>query len=139
MEAWKRCPLLPEYQASTLGRIRRYPFQGRMPHGGKRVYGGKAWPGSWANGSGQGRYTFRFRGKTYKVARIVCAAFHGKPPNGAVCEHHNENGRDNRPENLLWSTQKANLNRPKFKAYCRSRTGENSPTVKARRKREEAI
>ena len=131
-EDWKPCPTLPGYEASTLGRIRCVPFEGRMPHGGKRMYSGKAWPGSWANSSGQGRYIFRYRGKTYKVARIVCAAFHGAPPSGAVCEHLNEDSRDNRPGNLLWSTQKANLNRPKFKAYCRTRFGKNSPVAKGR-------
>jgi hypothetical protein len=48
--------------------------------------------------------------------------------------HLNENSDDNRPENLAWGTQKQNLNAPGFIAYCKSRTGENSPTAKSRRK-----
>ena len=123
MEKWLVCPTLPEYEANKLGFIRCRPFAGKTPYGGRRSYGGKAWTGVWAKAGASGRYIFRFRGKTYKVARIVCAAFHGSPPGGAVCEHLNENPRDNRPENLSWSTQKANLNRPKIKQYHRSVCG----------------
>lgn len=74
-----------------------------------------------------------YRGKTYKVHRLVCEAFNGPPPfQGAVCMHLDEDYRNNRPDNLAWGTQKENLNAPGFIAYCRSRTGENSPTAKGR-------
>ena len=68
-----------------------------------------------------------------KVHQLVCDAFHGpKPFDGAVVIHINEDGLDNRAENLKWGTQKENLNMPKFLEYCRSRTGSNSPTAKAK-------
>jgi len=66
-----------------------------------------------------------------KVHRLVCEAFHGPAPfRNAVVIHLDEVGVNNRPENLKWGTQKENLNMPGFKAYCRSRTGENSPRAK---------
>lgn len=66
-----------------------------------------------------------------KVHRAVCEAFHGSPPfPNAVVIHLNENALDNRPENLKWGTQKENLNMPGFIKYCKSRTGEDSPTHK---------
>ena len=96
--------------------IRRVPFIGKMPHGGTRIYGGKAWSGCW-DGT---RYILQFRGKSYKVARLVCEAFHGTPPPWTpVCMHLDENSRNNCPKNLGWGTQKENMNAPKVKAYHR--------------------
>jgi hypothetical protein len=51
-----------------------------------------------------------------------------------VVLHLNEDALDNRPENLRWGTQKENLNMPKFIEYCKGRTGENSPSAKAKAK-----
>lgn len=69
-----------------------------------------------------------------KVHQLVCEAFNGpRPSDKHVVSHLNENALDNRPENLVWTTQKENLNMPKFIEYCRSRTGENSPFVKGRK------
>ncbi len=77
-----------------------------------------------------------YRGKTYKVARLVCEAFHGSAPSGKpVCMHLDEYSRNNRPDNLRWGTQKENLNAPGFLTYCHSRTGDNNPLIKGRRSR----
>lgn len=74
-----------------------------------------------------------------KVHRAVCEAFHGPPPSKkSVVIHIDENSLNNLPENLRWGTQKENLNMPKFIAYCKSRTGENNPYVKGRKRREKA-
>lgn len=71
-----------------------------------------------------------------KVHRLVCEAFHGAAPeDGMVVIHLDEDATNNRPENLKWGTQKENLNMPGFIAYCKSRTGENSPTIKGRANR----
>ncbi len=131
-EIWRQIPSLPDYEASSHGRVRRRLFKGVMPYGGTRAYGGKPWPGSWAGT----RYTMRYRGKTYKIARLVCEAFHGPAPTGEpYCLHIDENARNNRPENLKWGTQKENLNAPGFLEYCHGRRGENNPLIKGRRRR----
>lgn len=101
-----------------------------MPYGGERQYGGEPTFGQW---DGQ-RFIYPLDGKSHKVARLVCEAFNGPAPEGMVCMHLDENARNNVPDNLEWGTQKQNLNAPGFIEYCRSRTGENSPTVKARRR-----
>ena len=56
-----------------------------------------------------------------KIHQAVCEAFHGpKPFPEAVVIHLDEDGHNNRPENLKWGTQKENLNMPKFKAWQRT-------------------
>lgn len=107
------------------------PYHSSMPNGGIRPYGGEPTIGQW-DGS---RFIYRLRGRTYKVARLVCEAFNGLPFRGAVCMHLDENSRNNRPENLAWGTQKENLNASGFIAYCKSRTGANSPTTKGMMRR----
>lgn len=103
-----------------------------MPYGGTRVYGGKPWTGSWA----ATRYTMRYRGKNYTIARLVCEAFHGPAPaDKPYCLHIDENARNSRPDNLKWGTQKENLNAPGFLDYCRSRRGESSPVIKGRQRK----
>lgn len=109
-----------------------------MPHGGMRSYATKPVTGCWAVGTGGGRYVIHWyrAHKTFKIARLVCEAFHGPAPFArAVVMHKDENSRNNRADNLEWGTQKQNLNAPGFIAYCRGRTGENSPTLKAHAKR----
>jgi hypothetical protein len=129
MEEWRPVPSAPHIHASSLGRVMIAPYRKAMPHKrGVREYGGQAHFGVWSGA----RFIWCVRGKNHKVARLVCEAFHGAPPSRAVCMHLNEDARDNRPENLRWGTQRENLNAPGFLAYCRGRTGENSPTVKGR-------
>lgn len=130
-ELWRRVPSVDGLLASSRGRFMVIPFFAELPNGGVRQYGGIARSGSWDGD----RYVFHWRGKTYKVARLVCEAFHGPAPDGMpVCMHLDENARNNSPGNLAWGTQKQNLNAPGFLAYCRSRVGENSPTIKAGRR-----
>lgn len=113
----------------------RLPYSAPMPHGGERHYGGEPHRGQW---DGK-RFIHQFQGKTYKVHRLVCEAFHGPAPfEGAVVMHKDEDGGNNRHTNLAWGTQKENLAAPGFLAYCRSRTGESSPVRKGRRALESA-
>lgn len=117
---WRAIPSLPEYMASSDGLIMRAPFYGPMPKGGDRHYGGEPYPGVWS--PTDNRYILQFRGRTYKIARLVCEAFHGPATDDRpVCMHLDENSRNNRPENLAWGTQKENLNAPGFLQYCRER------------------
>lgn len=117
-EIWKSVPSLPAYEASSFGRVRSVPFQVPLPNGGLRWYGGKETLGVWR--ADTQRYAITYRGKNYKVARMVCEAFHGEAPRGAVCMHLDENSRNNRPENLSWGTQQENLNAPGFIERCRT-------------------
>ena len=137
-EVWRSIPSLPEYLASSEGRIMRLPFVGEMPHGGERQYGGTPHFGVW--NKQDGRFTLQFNGHTYKVHRLICEAFHGPAPDGSpVCMHADENGTNNRPANLTWGTQKENLNAPAVKEYHRDRTGEHNPYLKGLRAREGCI
>jgi hypothetical protein len=128
-EVWRQVPSLPRIMASSEGRLMVIPYQGGVPNGGLRPYGGVPTFGQWDGN----RFIYVEKGKSYKVARLVCEAFNGSPPKGKnVCMHLDENARNNRPENLKWGTQKENLNFKGFLEYCRNRTGVNSPTYKHR-------
>lgn len=131
-EVWRIVPSKPQFMASSEGRIMVVPHLAPLPNGGVRQYGGQPHFGVWSKKDG--RFIVVHNKRTYKVANLVCEAFHGpKPLPEAVCMHLDENAANNRPSNLAWGTQKENLNAPGFLDYCRSRTGENSPTAKSRR------
>jgi hypothetical protein len=137
-EIWKPVPSRLGVTASSFGRICMPERKAEMPHGGIRLYKTSPTYGVKRKASKTARheymgYSNRFYGNL-KVHRLVCEAFHGPPPfPKAVVIHLDENALNNRPENLKWGTQKENLNMPKFKEYCRSRTGENSPRAKGRK------
>lgn len=104
------------------------PYTAPMPHGGLRSYGGTPTWGVW--NKQDARFIYVYKGKTYKMSRLVCEAFNGAPPfPGAVAMHENENSADNRASNLAWGTQKENLNAPGFIEYCEARVGEHNPQV----------
>lgn len=115
-EVWKAIPSLPGYIACSDGRVMRIPYTQEMPYGGQRTYGGEPTLGVLC----KGRYQFMYRGKNYRVHRLICEAFAGPAPfSGAVVMHLNEDSTDNRAENLAWGTQKQNMAAPGFRAYCR--------------------
>ena len=122
---------------NDLGQIKLPEVKAKMPSGVFRLYKTKWKWGVKTKSSKSARhqyYGLMYRGKNYKMHRIICKAFHGPPPEGKnVVIHINENALDNRPENLKWGTQKENLNMPGFIEYCKSRTGENSPAIKGRK------
>jgi len=109
-----------------------------MPYGGAKPHGGIPHFGVWSKQDG--RFIFSYKGKSYKVHRLVCEAFHGpSPKDKPVCMHLDENSANNRPSNLAWGTQKENLNAPAVKEYHRARTGEHNPRIKGLRAREGCI
>lgn len=131
-EIWRFVPSLPGVLASSEGRVMITPREAPLPRGGTRQYGGTPRFGQWDGD----RYIVVVRGRSYKVARLVCEAFHGAAPSGQrYCLHKDENSRNNKSSNLKWGTQKENLNAPGFLRYCRSRTGENNPLIKGRKAR----
>lgn len=130
-EVWKVVPSAPWFLASSEGRIMVAPYTAPMPSGGSRQYGGEPHFGVW--NKADGRFITVHKGKTYKVHRLICEAFNGAAPADAtVCMHADENAANNRPSNLVWGTQKENLNAPAFKAYCAERTGDDNPWIKGR-------
>lgn len=132
-EIWRVVPDVPELLASSLGRLVTVPYVANANSGqGRKQYGGSPTYGQWDGA----RFIHHFRGKTFKVARLVCSAFHGTQPiDKPVCMHLDENSRNNTPENLAWGTQKENLNAPGFIEYCKSRIGENNPHTKGKRRK----
>jgi len=112
-ERWRVIPSLPEFIASSHRRVMRLPWGGRMPYGGMKPYGGEPTFGTWS--PTDNRFIHCYQGKTYKVARLICEAFHGPAPAlKPVCMHLDENSRNNRPGNLAWGSQKENLNAPGY-------------------------
>lgn len=117
-ETWRDVPSVPGYAASSYGRVMCKPFKAVTANGATRSYGGKPWNGTWDEKTN--RFVLYFRGKNYKVAALVCEAFHGPRPDGMVCMHLDENSRNNRPENLAWGFQMENLNAAGFLKYCKT-------------------
>lgn len=140
-EIWKPVPSLEGVIASSWGRIRLPNNEAKMPNGGYRKYITKPTFGCKMKASKNARHEYYgiswSKKGNLKVHRLVCEAFHGPAPEGRnYVLHIDENGLNNRPENLSWGTQKENLNAKGFIEYCKSRTGENSPAVKGRKLKE---
>ena len=129
---------IPGALAREDGMIKLPETKAEMPHGGVREYKTKWVRGTIRRATKTARHSYYgilYRGRNYKIHRLICEAFHGPSPEGLnVVLHLNEDATDNRPENLVWGTQKQNLNATGFIEYCKSRTGENSPVAKGKRK-----
>lgn len=133
-ETWRSVPSFTGLLVSSLGRIMVERHRKRMPNGGWRIHGGTPTFGVWDKH--KRRFVYRLRGRSMRVAVLVCEAFHGKAPaDKPYCLHRDERSQNNKPTNLCWGTQKENLTAPGFIAYCHSRTGANNPRVKGRLKR----
>lgn len=138
-EVWKPVPSIPGVLASSEGRILLPPSYAPLPNGGYRLYETQPVEGCVTRASKEASHVYRGiywrKHGNIKVHRAVCEAFHGPAPfDGAVVIHLDEDGLNNRSDNLKWGTQKENLNMPKIKAYHRSRVGENSAHAIARRR-----
>lgn len=118
-ETWRKVPSAPDLLVSSEGRVMTAPHIGTMPYGGDKHYGGSPYFGVWSKQDG--RFIIVHKGKTHKIARLVCEAFHGAAPDEKpVCMHLDENAANNRADNLAWGTQKENLNAPMFREYVQS-------------------
>jgi len=127
-EVWRVVPSTEGVLASNFGRIMRVPHVGEMPGGGARHYETKPNSGVIKRSKVGAQHSYKavwYRNiGNLKVHRLVCEAFHGPMPfENAVVLHINEDAHDNRSTNLLWGTQKENLNAPGFVNYCKSRKG----------------
>lgn len=125
-EIWKVVPSAPWFLVSSEGRFMVAPYEYEMPKGGLRQYGGEPRFGVW--NKQDARFITVHKGKTYKVAHLVCEAFNGpRPGEQSVCMHLDENSANNRPNNLAWGTQKENLNAPRFREYAQMKRGQSHP------------
>jgi hypothetical protein len=135
----KPIPSIEGAYANELGQVKMPECEAAMPHGGVRKYKTKWIYGTRTKASKSARHEYMgllYRGRNYKIHRLVCEAFHGQQPTDKpVVIHLDEDATNNRPENLKWGTQKENLNAPGFIEYCKSRTGENNPAIKGRKKK----
>lgn len=103
------------YEASNIGRIRT--CEGKTTH--SVLHGVRHWRQRYLKfktEKGEGyRQDFRVtlwkdkKPRCFLVARLICAAFHGKPSNKKMTvDHLNGNYQDNRSENLEWVTREEN-------------------------------
>lgn len=60
--------------------------------------------------SGFGYLAFSYKGKNYRVHRVIAETFIPNPNNLPCVNHLNENPSDNRVENLEWCSYKENSN-----------------------------
>jgi len=129
---------IPGAFAREDGAIKLPELIGRMRGGGTREYKTKWTFGVKTRASKTARHIYMgrvYRKKNYKIHRLVCEAFHGEPKPGQVVIHLDEDATNNRPDNLRWGSQKENLNAPGFIEYCKSRTGEDNPVAKGKKKK----
>lgn len=118
-EIWKPVPSEPGVLASSFGRILQPPRYAPMKHGGFRAYMPKPRYCEVSKATKTAKHSYRHimlrretgnRQSPRKVHQLVCEAFNGpKPFDSAVVIHIDEDAHNNRPENLLWGTQKENL------------------------------
>lgn len=91
-EEWRDVPSVPGVQASSLGRV-----YGEIAYNSVGSTGGISTKGTESDGR------WNYKGKSYRVARLVAEAFHGSPPTPNHCIRWiNGNQLDNRPKNLTW-------------------------------------
>lgn len=97
MEEWKEIPGFPGYFISSFGRVKTHRGLRKIP----------------TNKDGYPVITLTKPGirKTFRISRLVCAAFHGPPPfEGALVLHFPDDTRTNcHKDNLKWGTQKGNM------------------------------
>lgn len=120
-EEWREVPGFPGIWASSLGRVHRRSRDG-LTAAGQRAKPTFGTLSSQTTGSGNiyVKRTVKWRGYgVLLVSRLVCAAWHGIAPAGAVALHGDDNPLNNTPGNLRWGTQRENLAAPSFRARRR--------------------
>jgi len=137
MEIWKESNTHHGLMISSNGRVRLPVVQSTLPNGGIRIHKTSPTFGHKSRSrKGASHEYMSVRNRrlgTMKVHQLVCSTFHGKKPTpNSVVIHIDEDGCNNHATNLRWGTQKENMNMLKYIAYCKSRTGANSPSAKGK-------
>jgi hypothetical protein len=116
-EEWRDIPGVPDYQASTEGRIRR-TTTGRLTSAGRVLRGGYAVV-SIKRGD---RFT------TVSAHGLVALAFIGPRANGLCVNHIDGDKHNSRPSNLEYVTPAEN-NRHAFRTGLNDVSGESNPSA----------
>lgn len=112
MENWKTIPSIPTHEASNEGRIRNKKTKRIMKQS------------SLCNG-----YLRVFINKTCLVHRLVAETFLYKGDFNIV--HHKDNDKkNNRVDNLEWTTQSYNVSKAYNDGLIKDRSGVNNPNYK---------
>lgn len=98
-EEWRTVDVRPDYQVSSLGRIRRVGGKLRSRKGD--ILKGSTKP--------DGYITLRLQGSTYRLNILVCRAFHGPAPaDKPFAAHWDGNKSNNSIDNLRWASKPEN-------------------------------
>lgn len=97
MTEWRPIPSIPNHSASSVGQVRN-DITGTIRK---------------ASTTQAGYMVVAFHRSPKKICRLVhllvCEAFHGLRPAGAVCRHLDGNRLNNAAENLRWGTHAENM------------------------------
>jgi hypothetical protein len=105
MIEWRECYGFPGYSVSNTGIVKSTVVSKRNPKGDMNL-------SLFPNSSGYPSVDLLIAPKTFKkvlVHRLVCEAFHGPRPEGAVTRHLDGSRTNNNSENLCWGTAKENV------------------------------
>lgn len=104
-EEWRPIPSKPGYDASSIGRIRRWIKTGRWDRGQPLETPVLCWVHV---NKTFGYCTVSIKKVNETVHPLVCEAFHGPCPDGLECAHEDGVRDNNRFTNLKWKTPKEN-------------------------------
>jgi hypothetical protein len=111
METWKTIPSIPTHEASTQGRIRNKKTKRIMKQ---------------SNCNGYLRVNIN---GTRLIHRLVAEAFLEKG-NFDIVHHKDNDKKNNRIDNLEWTTQSYNVSKAYSDGLIRDRSGVNNPNYK---------
>lgn len=113
-EEWRPIPNHPDYEVSSLGRVRSWKGRARQLNK-PRMMSPHIHP--------LGYIRLNIDGRQTSVHQLVAAAWHGPCPVDMEVDHINGVRDDNRPENLRYLTRQENMARIDFrqKSHCKYR------------------